>query len=82
MFCIWYEIGFSVWGCIGDWCYEVMVIFVLNVNMFNYSGWIYDGFVLVYEFKVVNNLVGVVCIDNYFVKGLCMGISGYIGNSF
>lgn len=35
-----------------------------------------------YEFKVANNLAGALRIDNYSVKNLHIGISGYIGNSF
>ena len=59
-----------------------MVIPALNANMFNHSGWIHDGSASAYEFKVANNLAGAARIDNYSVKGLRMGISGYIGNSF
>ena len=80
--CTWHETGLSVWGRIGDWRYEAMVIPALNANMFNHSGWIHDGSASAYEFKVANNLAGAARIDNYSVKGLRMGISGYIGNSF
>lgn len=80
--CTWHETGISLWGRVGDWCYEAMVLPGLNSNMFNHSGWIHDGSASAYEFKVANNLAGAARIDNYSIPGLRMGISGYIGNSF
>lgn len=80
--CTWHETGISLWGRVGDWRYEAMVLPGLNSNMFNHSGWIHDGSASAYEFKVANNLAGAARIDNYSIPGLRMGISGYIGNSF
>ena len=80
--CTWHETGLSLWGIVGDWRYEAMVIPALNANMFNNAGWVHDGSASAYEFKVANNLAGVLRIDNYSIKGLRIGISGYLGNSF
>lgn len=80
--CTWHETGISLWGRVGDWRYEAMVLPGLNSNMFNHSGWIHDGSASAFEFKVANNLAGAARIDNYSLSGLRMGISGYIGNSF
>lgn len=80
--CTWHETGLSIWGRVGDWRYEAMVIPALNSSMFNHSGWVHDGSASAYEFKVANNLAGAFRVDNYSVKGLRLGISGYVGNSF
>lgn len=80
--CTWHETGISVWGKVGDWRYEAMIIPALNSSMFNHSGWIHDGSASAFEFKVANNLAGAIRFDNYSVPGLRMGVSGYIGNSF
>lgn len=80
--CTWHETGISLWGKVGKWRYEAMLIPALNSNMFTHSGWIHDGSASAFEFKVANNLAGAVRIDNYSIPGLRMGVSGYIGNSF
>ena len=80
--CTWHETGIELWGRIKGWRYDVMVIPALNSNMFNASGWIHDGSASPYEFKVANKLAAAARIDNYSVKGLHIGISGYVGNCF
>jgi len=78
----WHETGLSLWGRTKYWRYEVMVLPALNSNMFNHSGWVHDGSASAYEFKVADNIAGAARVDNYSIKGLRLGISGYIGNSF
>ena len=80
--CTWHETGIELWGRIKGWRYDVMVIPGLNSNMFNASGWIHDGSASPYEFKVANKLAVAARIDNNSVKGLHIGVIGYIGNSF
>lgn len=80
--CTWHETGLSIWGRARHWRYEAMLLPALNSNMFTHSGWINKGSASAYEFKVANNIAGAVRIDNYSVKGLRLGISGYVGNSF
>jgi len=80
--CTWHETGISVWGRMKKWRYEVQIVPALNSAMFNHSGWIHDGSASAYEFKVANNLAGVLRLDNYASKNLHFGASGYIGNSF
>ena len=80
--CTWHETGISLWGKAGKWRYEAMVIPALNSNMFNNANWVKNGSASGYEFKVANNLAGVVRIDNYSIKNLHIGVSGYIGNTF
>lgn len=80
--CTWHETGIELWGRIKGWRYDVMIIPALNSNMFNASGWIHDGAASPYEFKVSNKIAAAARIDNYSVKGLHIGISGYIGNCF
>lgn len=80
--CTWHETGISLWGKLGDWRYEAMVIPALNSNMFNNANWVKNGSASPYEFRVANRLAGVLRIDNYSVRNLHLGVSGYIGNSF
>lgn len=78
----WHETGVSIWGKIGKWRYEAVVVPGLNSNMFNNANWVKNGAASPYEFKVANKLAGALRIDNYLVKNLHIGVSGYIGNSF
>ena len=80
--CTWHETGISLWGKIGDWRYEAMVIPALNSNMFNNANWVKNGSASGYEFRVANHLAGAVRIDNYSIKNLHIGVSGYVGNTF
>ncbi|MBQ8957223.1 MAG: hypothetical protein IJ057_01755 [Bacteroidales bacterium] len=80
--CTWHETGISLWGRLGDWRYEAMVIPALNSNMFNNANWVKNGSASGYEFRVANRLAGVVRIDNYSIKNVHIGVSGYIGNTF
>ena len=80
--CTWHETGVSIWGRVGKWRYEAVVVPGLNSNMFNNANWVKNGCASPYEFKVANNLAGALRIDNYSIKNLHIGVSGYIGNSF
>ena len=78
----WHETGVSIWGRIGKWRYEAVVVPGLNSNMFNNANWVKNGSASAYEFRVANKLAGALRIDNYSIKNLHIGVSGYIGNSF
>ncbi len=78
----WHETGVSIWGRFGKWSYEAVVVPGLNSNMFNNANWVKNGCASPYEFKVANKLAGALRIDNYSIKNLHIGVSGYIGNSF
>lgn len=80
--CTWHETGISLWGKAGGWRYELLMVAGLNSTMFSTSGWIHDGSASPYEFKPANQVAGAFRIDNYSVKGLRLGLSGYVGNSF
>lgn len=80
--CTWHETGLSIWGKAGDWRYEVLAVAGLNSSYFTNDGWVHDGSASPYEFKAANRIAGAFRVDNYSVKGLRMGLSGYIGNSF
>lgn len=78
----WHETGLSIWGKLGKWRYEAVVVPSLNSNMFNNANWVKNGSASAYEFRVANNLAGALRIDNYSVKNLHIGVSGYVGNTF
>lgn len=80
--CTWHETGVSIWGRTRHWRYEVLFLPGLDSDRFNDKEWIKGGAGSPYEFKIGNSYAGAVRIDNYSVRGLRIGVSGYMGNSF
>ncbi|MDR1652654.1 MAG: hypothetical protein LBS01_03205 [Prevotellaceae bacterium] len=80
--CTWHETGVSIWGKVGDWRYEAAALPALSSEQFSRTGWINGGSASPYEFKIANSFAAALRIDNYSVKGLRLGVSGYVGNSF
>ncbi|MDR1592627.1 MAG: hypothetical protein LBS16_07095 [Prevotellaceae bacterium] len=80
--CTWHETGISLWGRHGKWRYEAMLLPGLDSEMFGRQNWIQGGSASPYEFKVANRYAGLLRVDNYSVKGLRFGVSGYYGHSF
>lgn len=77
----WHETGVSLWGRAKDWRYEVMFVAGLDADRFGSQSWVGSGSGSPYEFKIANSYAGAFRVDNYSVKGLRMGLSGYLGNS-
>ena len=80
--CTWHETGISLWGRHHDWRYELMLLPALNSTMFNISGWANGASASPYEFRPANRLALAARIDNSSIKGLRLGLSGYVGNCF
>lgn len=80
--CTWHETGISLWGKVGKWRYEAMLLPGLNSSMFSKDKWIHDGSYSPFEFRVANNYAVAARVDNYSIPGLRLGISGYYGQSF
>ena len=80
--CTWHETGVSIWGMFGKWRYEAQLLPGLDSELFSRQNWIKGGSASPFEFKVANKYAGVLRIDNYSIKGLRMGLSGYFGYSF
>ena len=78
----WHQVGLSLWGRLKDWRYEAQFLSGLNSESFTAENFVHYGATSPYEFKVANNYAGAVRIDNYSVKGLRIGLSGYYGYSF
>ncbi|MBQ7462055.1 MAG: hypothetical protein IJS63_07340 [Bacteroidaceae bacterium] len=78
----WHQVGLSLWGRIKDWRYEALFLSGLNSESFTAEGFAHYGATSPYEFKVANNFAGAFRIDNYTVKGLRIGLSGYYGYTF
>ena len=78
----WHQVGLSVWGRLKDWRYEAQLLSGLNSESFTAESFVHYGATSPYEFKVANNYAGAVRIDNYSIKGLRIGLSGYYGYSF
>lgn len=79
--CTWHQTGISLWGRLPQWRYEVQFIAGLEADLFGAKNWINKSSASPYEFDVANNYAGVIRIDNYSIKGLRMGVSGYCGKS-
>lgn len=80
--CTWHEIALSVTGRAGDWSYTAMFLPGLDSERFGNQTWIHDGSASPFEFKIANNYAFAGRIENFSVKGLRIGLSGYVGNSF
>lgn len=80
--CTWHEISVSLSGRAGKWSYMAMFLPGLDSERFGNRTWIHDGSASPFEFKIANNYAFAGRVDNYSVKGLRLGISGYVGNSF
>ena len=78
----WHQVGLSLWGRLKDWRYEAQLLSGLNSESFTAESFVHYGATSPYEFKVANNLAGALRIDNYSVKGLRIGLSGYYGYTF
>ena len=78
----WHQLGLSLWGRLKDWRYEAQLLSGLNSESFTAENFVHYGATSPYEFKVANNYAGTVRIDNYSVKGLRVGLSGYYGYTF
>lgn len=78
----WHQVGLSLWGCLKDWRYEVQLLSGLNSESFTAENFVHYGATSPYEFKVANNYAGAFRVDNYSVKGLRVGLSGYYGYTF
>ncbi|MDE6741739.1 MAG: hypothetical protein K2J58_05345, partial [Muribaculaceae bacterium] len=80
--CTWHEVSLSLSGRAGRWGYMAMFLPGLDSERFGNQSWIHDGSASPFEFKIANNYAFAGRIDNYSVKGLRIGVSGYVGNSF
>ena len=77
----WHQTGVSFWGRTGDFRYEAQFLAGLNADNFTNTGWINKGHMSPLEFDVANKYGVALRIDNYSVKGLRIGLSGYYGHS-
>ncbi|MDR0395045.1 MAG: hypothetical protein LBH77_07815 [Tannerella sp.] len=80
--CTWHETGISLWGRTKNWRYEAQFLPGLDADRFGSEGFISGGAGSPYEFKIANAYAGAFRLDNYSLKGLRIGLSGYYGHSF
>lgn len=78
----WHQAGLSLWGRLKEWRYEAQLLSGLNSESFTAESFVHYGATSPYEFKVANNYAGAVRIDNYSIRGLRIGLSGYYGYTF
>ena len=86
--CTWHETGLSVWGKTKLWNhesslrYELVFVSGLDSERFGAQSWISGGSASPYEFKIANTYAGALRLDFTPLRGLRVGLSGYLGNSF
>lgn len=82
----WHQTGISFWGKTKGWRYELQFLAGLNSDNFTNTGWINKGPGTPTEGEIATKYGTVLRIDNYCIKGLRIGLSGYyghaIGNSY
>jgi len=79
--CTWHQLGVSLWGRAGDWRYEGLFLSGLNADQFGAQSFVHYGATSPYEFKIANTYATALRIDNYSIKNLRIGLSGYYGTS-
>ena len=82
----WHQTGVSFWGRTKGWRYELQFLAGLNSDNFTNTGWINKGPGTPTEGEIAIKYGTALRIDNYCIKGLRIGLSGYyghaIGNSY
>lgn len=82
----WHQTGVSFWGRTKGWRYELQFLAGLNSDNFTNTGWIKKGSGTPTEGEIATKYGTALRIDNYCIKGLRIGLSGYyghaIGNSY
>lgn len=82
----WHQTGISFWGKTKGWRYELQFLAGLNSDNFTNTGWINKGPSTPTEGEIATKYGTALRIDNYCIKGLRIGLSGYyghaIGNSY
>ena len=82
----WHQTGVSFWGRTKGWRYELQFLAGLNSDNFTNTGWINTGPGTPTEGEIATKYGTALRIDNYCIKGLRIGLSGYyghaIGNSY
>ena len=75
----WHDTGVSLWGRVGVWRYEALVIAGMDAFMYDRDNFIKGGASSPYEYKVANKPGFAVRIDNYSFKNLRLSLSGFYG---
>ena len=77
----WNQTGIILWGRYKDWRFEAQFLAGLNANHFTNTGWIHKGAASPLEYDIATKYGVSMRVDNYSIKGLRIGISGYYGHS-
>ena len=82
----WHQTGVSFFGRYKDFRYEAQLLAGLNADGFTNTNWIKNGAKSPLEYDVANKYGVARRLDNYSIRGLRIGLSGYyshsIGNSY
>ena len=82
----WHQTGASFFGRYKDFRYEAQLLAGLNADGFTNTNWIKNGAKSPLEYDIANKYGVALRLDNYSIRGLRIGLSGYyshsIGNSY
>ncbi len=77
----WHQTGASFFGRYKDFRYEAQLLAGLNADGFTNTNWIKNGSKSPLEYDVANKYGVAMRLDNYSIRGLRIGLSGYYGHS-
>ena len=77
----WHQTGISFFGRYKDFRYEAQLLAGLNADGFTNTNWIKNGSKSPLEYDVANKYGVALRLDNYMIRGLRIGLSGYYGHS-
>lgn len=77
----WHQTGVDFWGRYKDFRYEVQFLAGLNCDGFSTSTWVQGGTSQPNEFEIATKYGVSLRVDNYSIKGLRIGLSGYYGHT-
>ena len=73
----WHQTGASFFGRYKDFRYEAQLLAGLNADGFTNTNWIKNGAKSPLEYDVANKYGVALRLDNYSIRGLRIGLSGY-----
>lgn len=91
----WHQLGFSIWGKVSEWRYEMQFLSGLNSESFTAEKFVHQGATSPYEFKVANSYAAAARVDYIQAPGSAfplargrkeervrVGVSAYYGHTF
>ncbi len=78
---VWHETGLEIFGQYSGFSYHLQLVNGLDATGFSSENWIKKGHQKVFELTRATNMAFAARLEYIGIKGLKLGVSGYIGNS-